>query len=929
MTPGTHETGQLGGYFSALKDRIDLHDLAGKLGLKRQGQNGNYHSPHHPDKGASLSVFNGGRAWKDHSGEAQGSCIDLALFCRPDLRTPLEAARLLGDWYGLPMPSASARQTGKPVEKTKAEFIAERCLEKPEAVVDYLKGRGISESVIRHAIQQKTLGWNTWQSGSIAAGQVGHGGPAAAFIVRRQNPARVAAVDLRYADPALNGGNKTSSQGERDGIGWTSDLQRLLRAHVVYLVESPINALSIETCAEHGLGKGFAALALRGTGNATKIDWAFLHGKRVIVALDQADAVNPVSGERPGLKAAWALNDELVRHGIAAQFVDMMDWEDGEDINDVLQQHGAAELAKRLKRLEPWLIAGMPAGSEADRSKLEGRRRIFLPAHDLGVYWRFRCRPDFTQYVEKFEQGNEDEGPKRETLGDLCSFRIAALTRLRIQGHQATLSGMPDTSYELLFGISAQTARHGDQLCRHVATEDKLHNLDWWGQRFGAIWKPGEFKRMVNILERTAGLHEQSVVNFVGLAWSNGELTAREGKDCFFLDPDKQCPYAALTFPRGTPEQAARVIRAYQQTFKQNAASMALVWVLGAHLKNVLDFYPHFQMQAEKGAGKSKLMESLERHTAFTVFSGQSLKTDHRRRMSVSYTSQPVAWDEFSKLPRAVLGDIDELLQSTYRSSYTKVGASALPYLMCAPVLLAGEEVDVQSLQSKICRTTLSVAKQGPLLPRDLPQFPLWQWLQFLAKTAPGAIRESFQRWQTTCSNYSRASQQDPTAARMRENYAAILTAWTLLCDFTGLDQDEGDFVNDLLAEMNRHITETDSERQPWVWIMEIFASELEAGRFDYPYCWSNRDGEPVLCVRAAHIMDHLSTASHLRSKFDAMPIKTSRVFKQQLLSSGAVIGDEATKVIAGRRVVKLQEISIKRLGQFNIHLSPSHEQAG
>jgi DNA primase len=33
-----------------LKNRIDLHDLAGRLGLKRPGGKGNYKSPHHDDK---------------------------------------------------------------------------------------------------------------------------------------------------------------------------------------------------------------------------------------------------------------------------------------------------------------------------------------------------------------------------------------------------------------------------------------------------------------------------------------------------------------------------------------------------------------------------------------------------------------------------------------------------------------------------------------------------------------------------------------------------------------------------------------------------------------------------------------------------------------------------------------------------------------
>jgi hypothetical protein len=52
-----------------LKSRIDLHDLAEKLGLVRgKGQgNTNYHSPSHPDKSPSLSVYDHGKKWRDHS----------------------------------------------------------------------------------------------------------------------------------------------------------------------------------------------------------------------------------------------------------------------------------------------------------------------------------------------------------------------------------------------------------------------------------------------------------------------------------------------------------------------------------------------------------------------------------------------------------------------------------------------------------------------------------------------------------------------------------------------------------------------------------------------------------------------------------------------------------------------------------------------
>jgi len=912
----------LADWFADLKRYIDLHELAERLGLQRQGSKGNYHSPHHDDRNASLSIFDGGRGWKDWSGDAGGSCIDLVQYCRPEIGSPLEAAKLLGHWYDLPMPKPERQATA--ARKSTVDYIAERCLSQPEPVLDYLMSRGIEEAVIRRALQCRSVGWNSWHSAKVAAGEPGHGGPAAAFIVRSLSPGRVVAVDLRYSDPALNGGVKTQCQGEREGHGWTSDPARLKRAHTVVVVESPINALSVECAAT---AAGYAAFALRGTGNVDTIDWSFLRGKRVLVALDHTDAVNPRTDQRPGLAAAWRLSERLTALDIGHLFVDMQDWQEGEDINDVLRTHGANELTARLRKLEPWLIPGMPGGGE----RLEGTRRVFLPSHDFGVYWRYRVKEDFTQYVDEFK--TDDDGKRSETLGDLCSFRVAGLSRLRIQSHLATINGTPDNQPETVFGISAQLARHGVNLQREVVTDDKLFNLEWWKGRFGAIWKPAQFLRMVNVLERAADLGARDVVNFVGLAWRAGELAAQEGNDCYFVEPQKQCLYYNMSFPRGSAQQARTVIHAYQDTFRDNAAAIALVWALGAHLKTVLGFYPHFQMQAEKGAGKSKLLESLQSTLAFQVLSGQMLKTDHRRRASVSYTSQPVGWDEFSKLPKAVLSDIDALLQSTYRFEFTRVGASLTPYLMCAPVLLAGEEVDVQSLQSKLCRGTLSVAKQGAIIPHELPQFPVWSWLQFLAAIEPARIRELHRHYLAYCQQHSRAPDGDATAKRMMENYAAVLTSWALLSEFSEIDLGQGRFVDDLIGEMNAHLADTDGTRLPWVWIMEILLSELEAKRYEHPYTWDTLKGpsgkaEMALFIRPNHVMDHLSTAPHLRAKFDALPVKTGRIFKAQLLQSGAVLADDAEKTIRGRRTGHLTAISLAKLEQLGLYATPELDRA-
>ncbi|MFX5656496.1 hypothetical protein ABTE24_20190, partial [Acinetobacter baumannii] len=86
-------------------NRIDLHDLAERLGLKRwKGGNANYHSPHHEDKSPSIGIAKDGRSFRDYSAEGQpharGSCVDLVMWVL-GITEVSEAMRWLHDQYGI------------------------------------------------------------------------------------------------------------------------------------------------------------------------------------------------------------------------------------------------------------------------------------------------------------------------------------------------------------------------------------------------------------------------------------------------------------------------------------------------------------------------------------------------------------------------------------------------------------------------------------------------------------------------------------------------------------------------------------------------------------------------------------------------------------------------------------------------------------
>lgn len=913
---------QLRRHIERLQQAVDLEDVARLLGLKRPGGNkGNWCSPHHADKSPSLSIYNknGVSYFKDFSNDgeyARGDCIAFLQYLG-EADTVVDAVNKLGDMVGIPFVPVR-EEVAAPRERSQAEWLAAECMKNPDASVEYLVGRGIPEDTVKAAIRRKSLGYSDWTSPSTEAGNIGHGGPAVAFICRDLNTGLPMAVDKRFIDPELNGGVKTQTHGEKSGFPWCMDRGALSAARTVVVVESAINALAVEACRRPYT----AALAVRGTGNVPNIDWRLLMGKRVILAFD-ADPPND-KGVRPGCSAAWACYEALVALDIAAQLVDTTSWytEELNDLGDVIKDHGVEGVKERLDALEPWAIPGL-----AGRDSPKGKQRVYLPAHDFAVYWRYRVKADFTTYVEKVEKA-EDGTTEDIKFGDVCGFRVAALSRVTIASATSTMSGEADAMPNVVFAVSVQTARHGARLQRRVLEDERLHNVDQW-KKLGPIYHAQRFSRLLNILERTADCGARDAVNFVGLAWRDGRTIVNEGPDCYFTEPDKQCPYHNLTFPSGRREDAARIIAAYQATYGKNAVTMALVWGLGAHLKAYTGFWPHMVMQADKGSGKSTQIKRLERTLGFTMFSGQSLQTEFRLITSVSGTSHPVGWEELSARRVDIIEKAVGLLQENYQYTVTRRGSDMTEYLLCAPVLLAGEDVPVRSLTGKVVRCTLDATQMGSMPSESLPRFPVREWLQFLSTLHRERVNETMAQSEDWLSKVYRAPKHDRGARRMLKNYAAVVSAWRFLCEFAGIAPATGNFLHDMREEMNNHIRETSSDREPFVWILELIASELDAGEFKFPWKIDAVDNQAVLLIRPKDIMSHISTSMRLRDTWNGLPVKTSGVLAKQLQQSeGLVVKSGLDKVIRGRRTAHLFALSIAAMAELGISLSIDNEQA-
>lgn len=925
-----------------LNTNIECEDLAGKLRwVQIGGKKGNWRSPLREDANPSVTIYppKGGKGstFYDHTEGKGGGPIDMLIYHHggPGSLSFVDAVKELCGMFGFVLDKQQRDPAAPPPPKeTLVEFISRNCLEAVKdadgraEVMNYLEGRGIARTTIEHALNKRTLGLNTYCSKKHKLGAVGYGGLAVAFIVRHQISTMPVALELRYLEPTTNGGVKSGSQGEKRGHPWCMDWRRVQEARTVYVVESCINALSIESCAMPYT----AAIAVRGAGNVENIDWSFLRGKQVVGCFDndKPKKEGEKAGFSTGLMAGWRLHELLTALDISCLLVDQAGWmgrpgatppeEPINDINDFLQARGLDDTKAALKLLEPWMVPGLPPIGVPQLSK----PRLWLPSNDVWAYSRYRTMVDFTRII-KAEKPAENPGdePKLE-FGDVAGFRISAISRVRIASPTSTMTGDVDHSPTTVFALSVQTARHGPTLQRRVVDDEKLHNLDVW-KKLGPVYAPTQFSRMVNIWERAASIGAREAINYVGVAWRDGRTVVNEGPDCFFADPRQQCPYSGLTFPSGQAQDAREVVDLFQNTFKGNAAAIILVWALGAHLKAFLGYWPHFVMQAEKGTGKTTLTKRVERAVAMTMFSRQTLGSEFRQLTSISYTSHPVGWEEISAGKQDTINKAVANLQESYMYSHTRRGAELMDFLLCAPVLLAGEDVPVKSLQGKVVRTELTKAGRGKLIPENMPVFPVKQWLQFVASRRKADVMQLQADLTEQLTSNCLAKREDAGAERMVANYAALGTAWHLLCEFADIPVEQGKFMGDLTAVMNKHISESESDRQPWAWIVEKILSEIASRKFEKPFKFDKENGEDVLCLRPAYVMDHISQAPYMREFWDGLPVKTAQVFKKQLTAAGVLLMDEDGKAlevertVRGARVAHMVCLSIEKLEQFGL----------
>ncbi|MCP4697742.1 MAG: hypothetical protein GY862_12955 [Gammaproteobacteria bacterium] len=907
---------------------VQLHELALHLGLTRPGGKGNYIAPGDGDA-PSLSIYyskKSGRAmFSDHSANVHGNAAQLIMHIRGcDFHEAMMDLKKFLGIQNAPAPAARKR--------TMLEKIAHVCVDKarksPDQVIEYLTGRGIAEETVKRAIAAGVLGFDDWTNPGAPAGMPGHGGAALHFVVKSINPGHVVGVDKRFINPELNGGDKQGAVKDtrKRGAVWLIDLQSVRDAKTVVIVESPINALSVESLKI----PRWAAIATRGKNNIDFPWERILSGKRVLVGMDWDRPKEHNSRcSWPGQAASWALYERLIQHDIRAEILDWSGCPLGTDINDVLKDSGTDKLQALLKSAEPWLIPGKPyfndvlISSEPELRSYAGR--CYIPEHDYRVYWKFRTAGNHTQLIEikKDPDGESETGCR-----DVAGFRIAALSKIKIIGMDSFMTGDPDKNGRELFLAQCET-RRSNELERRVFHKSDLHNTEKWSF-FGAVYSKAAFSRALSIWENVIHLGERHAANFVGLHWLNGKLTVSEGKDTFFPgdQPEQLCPYHSLTIPNGKPADAYTLMGAVAETMKQLAGLKLMTWSVGTHLKLFLGFWPHADIAGGlKGSGKTSLIKSFSRLFVQREFGAGQGDTPHKIKITMVNTSFPVTFDEISKVKAKLIPVLVGALQDSYMYAPVEGGQKHTVSVFSAPVLMSGESSIARDIESKTVRMSLYRDGMGPELdPDELPRFPMRQWLEFLSGKDKRAIRQAHKAGMDMLKRACTADHADSTAKRMITNYAALLVAFYLLCEFCKTEPAAFPFEVELIREMNGHIANTSITREPWTLIVETIFTEIDSGRYRLPWAikkYQTDSGEvDALYIRISHMLQHIQTTPALQTLWDSISIKNQKDLKAQMRDAGVIYADGKDARFNNSRHTSLAVLNLAALSNFRLSLS-------
>jgi len=826
-----------------------------------------YRCPFHEDKRASLSVFQGrgGWRWKCHACDVGGTILDFVM--RAEGVELAEAAATVARAAGIEWRPKS--NGGPPRPRTEAEekldWLAKKVThhhQVNEAASYLVDERRIDRKVVDKLLQEKRIGFSDYK-----------GVQGCAFTILSWPAAELVAVDVRRwnsPDPK----DTQRHHGHNEGHFWWHDRARLNKARTVWIAESTIDALSLETA-------GKTAIAVRTWANHDR-DWSWLEGRQVFLCLD---------GDDRGQEGTRRLYKRLLAAGARPRVVGL-GWQDDRkvDPNGVLQQGGAEFLRGKLKEAtldapvwDPARVARMPSHLRAANGGEKGLR-------DRGDH--------VTAYL--FRDSQWQRTP-------VCDFSLRSVESVEFLDYA---TGTPQRRLYRFQYVQADTAA-----LRSVMVEDHRFGDPAAFAKCGLIHDLSRFKLYLSLVHFNRN-ESRPMKNVVGLIDVKGTPTLCDASNMDFLKGDNECVYAGMRFPSGSIEEGRKVWDDLCAMWTSGQGELVTTWLLGSFLKVWTGFWPHMKGAAPKGTGKTTFLAVLADAFRLKSISGEEIRTNYRRKVLVSNSLFPLAMDEISRYAtRKQSTEFFHLMNAAYMHASTNhnIQGVRIHYEILTPFLFFGQDEGTEdtAFASKCLNVALHPRDKGAL-PQIAAPFPLREWGLWLAAKRPDVEREIAEATVAL-----REQVKVPVASsdsdRLLKNGAVMVVARGLVGEF--LDRPDGGAFFELIARsLNDQMADVagvsaKESVEPLYLFAATYATDPNPG-ISAEVRWVEGHGA-CLVVSAQHLLVYLERNRR------TCAIRTPKTLIARLEDDGLLIAHQRIRV--GTKQIRAVVISIKELQKHGV----------
>lgn len=764
-----------------IKEHVDLHTLFSLLGIYRSGTTGNYHAPWRADKKPSLSVFDNNKKWKDHTDGSSGSCIDI-LIKMDRAKDVSESLSLLHTLFGLPFDVAANDDKQQNESKHEQLWKLMKGHRDIFKAVDYLTNiRKLPKAMVEQW-KGKVFGFSDWTPPNGTVEDKEKYGDCVSFPLRNCIGDLVG-FNCRYL--AANHPINKRMFGEASKGFFYID-KSVLRANIIWFVESPIDALTLTAA-------GCPSVAFLSTSFVHSFSFSWLMDHQIVAILADVDAA--------GKEATRILYHRLLDAGITPLVVNW-DKNNGKDPNEALQKDVHLDwLAPLVKKYNTDLL---PVSN------------MFLD--DERQYGRLQSWQCSLDVIERKFVKNADS---HEELIDIAGFRIYRIDPIIIHDQETAFGGAGFATRQKLIHY-----RRPDciTMLNKVVLEKDFSKPDPW-REFGFVHSPKMLPFALQALSKDMS-HPRESVNVLGLVYVGKKIKLNDALSTF-MDPE-QCIYYRLRFPSGPVTQAAPILKKVGSALKDGLGLIMLGWHLGSFLKVYLGFWPHLSVIAQPSSGKTSFINGiLAKLTNATCHDPSELDTSYRRMKLLSNHAWPVYIDESSRITLETASLFANLLNAAYQTQMRHHGEKG-KFLIAAPCFMFGQDSKITdaAIHSKMIQFCMDHHRVEGGLFEVVDPFPCREFAEWLmVRWVPATAIERWKQILQALLKVVSIDQAGTDLTRFVGNYAAVLFALEELFAFAGFKDDR--VPSKLVSLMTRHLVDTKFIRRESLAILSAMATEI------------------------------------------------------------------------------------------------------